>query len=147
DCELLAWWLADLVLAQSLRWPRPLPLLMALAFAPAFRAEAGGTRLRPGGEAFERALCLALVQAAADACRLAAELSRRAERLIAVAPKLRAKGAGDVIQRLLDDDAVSGSLTTKSLSRFAARRLFDRLQQLDAVRELSGRTTFRLFGL
>ncbi|RUZ31836.1 DUF1403 family protein, partial [Mesorhizobium sp. M7A.F.Ca.US.003.02.1.1] len=138
DCELLAWWLADLVLAQSLRWPRPLPLLMALAFAPAFRAEAGGTRLRPGGEAFERALCLALVQAAADACRLAAELSRRAERLIAVAPKLRAKGAGDVIQRLLDDDAVSGSLTTKSLSRFAARRLFDRLQQLDAVRELSG---------
>ncbi|ARP68226.1 hypothetical protein A9K65_033010 (plasmid) [Mesorhizobium sp. WSM1497] len=147
DCELLAWWLADLVLAHSLRWPRPLPLLMALAFAPAFRAEAGGTRLRPGGEAFERALCLALVQAAADACRLAAELSRRAERLIAAAPKLRAKGAGDVIQRLLDDDAVSGSLTTKSLSRFASRRLFDRLQQLDTVRELSGRASFRLFGL
>ncbi|RWH45198.1 MAG: DUF1403 family protein, partial [Mesorhizobium sp.] len=80
-------------------------------------------------------------------CRLAAELSRRAERLIAVAPKLRAKGAGDVIQRLLDDDAVSGSLTTKNPSRFAARRLFERLQQLEAVRELSGRTTFRLFGL
>ncbi|RWG12591.1 MAG: DUF1403 family protein, partial [Mesorhizobium sp.] len=71
----------------------------------------------------------------------------RAERLIAVAPKLRAKGAGDVIQRLLDDDAVSGSLTTKNPSRFAARRLFERLQQLEAVRELSGRTTFRLFGL
>ncbi|RWA98683.1 MAG: DUF1403 family protein [Mesorhizobium sp.] len=147
DAELLAWWLADLVLAQSLRWPRPLPLLMAQAFAPAFRRETGGGRIRPGGEAFERALCLALVQAGADACRLAADLSRRAERLIAVAPKLRAKGAGDVIQRLLDDDAVSGSLTTKNLSRFAARRLFERLQQLDAVRELSGRTTFRLFGL
>ncbi|WP_245467912.1 DUF1403 family protein [Mesorhizobium sp. M6A.T.Cr.TU.017.01.1.1] len=73
--------------------------------------------------------------------------SCRAERLIAVAPKLRAKGAGDVIFLLLNDDAVSGSLATKNLSRFAARRLFDRLQQLDAVRELSGRTTFRLFGL
>ncbi|RWG27974.1 DUF1403 family protein, partial [Mesorhizobium sp.] len=62
-------------------------------------------------------------------------------------PKLRAKGAGDVMQRLLDDDAVSGSLTTKNLSRFASRRLFERLQQLEAVRELSGRATFRLFGL
>ncbi|PBB22711.1 MULTISPECIES: DUF1403 family protein [unclassified Mesorhizobium] len=147
DAELFAWWLADLVLAKSLRWPRPLPLLMAQAFGPAFRREAGGKRIRPGEKGFERAVCVALVAAAADACRLAADVSRRAERLIAVAPKLRAKGAGDVIQGLLDDDAVSGSLTTKNLSRFAARRLFDRLQQLDAVRELSGRPSFRLFGL
>ncbi|TIQ34014.1 MAG: DUF1403 family protein [Mesorhizobium sp.] len=147
DCELLAWWLADLVLAQSLRWPRPLPLLMAQVFGPAFRREPGGKRIRPREQNFERAVCLALLRSAADACRLAGELSRRAERLIAVAPKLRAKGAGDVIQRLLDEDAVSGSLTTKNLSRFAARRLFDRLLQLDAVRELSGRSTFRLFGL
>ncbi|AZO46322.1 DUF1403 family protein [Mesorhizobium sp. M7D.F.Ca.US.005.01.1.1] len=147
DSELLAWWLADLVLAQSLRWPRPLPLLMAQAFGPAFRDEAGGKRIRPADKSFERAVCLALVKAAAEACRLAAELSRRAEKLLAVAPRLRAKGAGDVIFLLLSEDAVSGSLTTKNLSRFAARRLFDRLQQLDAVRELSGRTTFRLFGL
>ncbi|TGP21433.1 MULTISPECIES: DUF1403 family protein [unclassified Mesorhizobium] len=146
DSELLAWWLADLVVAQNLRWPRPLPLLVAQAFAPAFRAE-GGKRIRPSAEAFERALCLALVQAAAEACRLAAEFSRRAEKLLAVAPKLRAKGAGDVIFLLLNEDAVAGSLTTKNLSRFAARRLFERLQQLDAVRELSGRASFRLFGL
>ncbi|MES0070295.1 DUF1403 family protein [Mesorhizobium sp. M0074] len=147
DSELFAWWLADLVLAKSLRWPRPLPLLMAQGFGPAFRDEASGKRIRPGEKGFERAVCLALLRSAADACRLAAELSRRAERLIAVAPKLRAKGADDVIQRLLNEDAVSGSLTTKNLSRFAARRLFDRLLQLDAVRELSGRTAFRLFGL
>ncbi|MDG4889999.1 MULTISPECIES: DUF1403 family protein [unclassified Mesorhizobium] len=148
DAELLAWWLADLVLARSLRWPRPLPLLMAQAFSPAFRAQAGGgKRIRPGEKNFERAVCVALVQAAADACRLATELSRRAERLLAVAPKLRAKGAGDVIFLLLNEDAVAGSLVTKNLSRFAARRLFERLQQLEAVRELSGRPTFRLFGL
>lgn len=147
DAELFGWWLADLILAQRLGWPRPLPLLMAQAFGPAFREAGGGRRIRPGDKNFERAVCVALVQAAAESCRLAAELSRRAERLIAIAPKLRAKGAGEVIQRLLDEDAVSGSLTTKNLSRFAARRLFDRLQQLDAVRELSGRTTFRLFGL
>ncbi|MER8811126.1 DUF1403 family protein [Mesorhizobium australicum] len=148
DAELLAWWLADLVLAQSLRWPRTLPLLMVQAFGPAFRTEgAGGKRIRPGEKSFERAVCLALVEGATEACRLASELSRRAEKLLAVAPKLRAKGASDVIFLLLNEDAVSGSLTTKNLSRFAARRLFDRLQQLDAVRELSGRQTFRIFGL
>ncbi|MDX8541544.1 DUF1403 family protein [Mesorhizobium abyssinicae] len=148
DAELVGWWLADLVLAQSLRWPRPLPLMMAQAFGQAFRTEGGGgKRIRPGERGFERAVCLALVQAAAETCRLAAELSRRAEKLLAVAPKLRAKGAGDVIFLLLNEDAVAGSLTTKNLSRFAARRLFERLQQLDAVRELSGRPTFRLFGL
>ncbi|TGP50649.1 DUF1403 family protein [bacterium M00.F.Ca.ET.230.01.1.1] len=148
DAELFAWWLADLLLAQSLRWPRPLPLLIAQAFGPVFRAQAGGdTRVRPGQKGFERAVCVALVQGAAEACRLAAELSRRAEKLLAVAPKLRAKGAGDVISMLLNEDAVSGSLTTKNLSRFAVRRLFERLQQLEAVRELSGRASFRLFGL
>ncbi|TPI25022.1 DUF1403 family protein [Mesorhizobium sp. B3-2-1] len=147
DSELFAWWLADLVLAQSFRWPRPLPLLMTQVFGAAFRAEGGGRRRKPGEKNFERAVCVALVQAAAEACRLAAELSRRAEKLLAVAPKLRAKGAGDVIFLLLNEDAVAGSLATKNLSRFAARRLFDRLQQLDAVCELSGRTSFRLFGL
>ncbi|UVK49582.1 DUF1403 family protein (plasmid) [Mesorhizobium sp. AR07] len=147
DAELFAWWLADLVLAQSLRWPRPVPLLMAQAFGPAFRCEVGGKRIRPGEKSFERAVCVALVQAAADACRLAAEVSRRAERLMAVAPKLRAKGAGEVIFLLLNEDAISGSLTTKNLSRFGARRLFERLQKFEAVRELSGRSSFRLYGL
>lgn len=139
----------DLVLAQKLRWPRPMPLLMAQVFAPAFRTSEGrAERIRPGEQKeFERAVCLALAQGAADACRLAAELSRRAERLAAVMPKLRAKGAGEVVKKLLDDDALSGSLTTKNLSRFGARRLFEQLQTFEAVRELSGRSSFRLYGL
>ncbi|MBZ9910321.1 MULTISPECIES: DUF1403 family protein [Mesorhizobium] len=147
DAELFGWWLADLVLAQSLGWPQPLPLLMAQAFGPAFRPDGGGKRIRPGDKNFERAVCVALVHAAADACRLATELSRRAAKLLAVAPKLRSKGAGEVVFLLFNEDAVSGSLTTKNLSRFASRRLFERLQQLEAVRELSDRPTFRLFGL
>lgn len=130
--ELLAWWCADLVLAQKLRWPRPVPLLMAQAFALAFRTGDGrAKRIRPGEQKeFERAACLALAQGADDALRLAAELSQRAEPLAAVMPKLRAKGAGEVVKRLLDDDAMSGSLTTKTLSRFGSRRLFERLQTL-----------------
>ena len=43
---------------------------------------------------FERAVCLALAEGAAAACRLAADLAPRAARLAAVAPTLRAKGAG-----------------------------------------------------
>ncbi|MBB6357893.1 DUF1403 family protein [Aminobacter aganoensis] len=146
--ELLAWWCADFLVAQKLRWPRPVPLLMAQVFASAFRATGHGPkRIRPGGEEMERAVCLALAQGSDDALRLAADLSRRAERLAAVMPELRAKGAGEVIKKLLDDDAVPGTLTTKTLSRFGARRLFERLQTFEAVRELSGRDSFRLFGL
>ena len=149
DAELLAWWLADWMLAQKLRWPRPVPLLMAQVFTPAFRTSDGRVkRIRPGEQKdFERAVCLALARGAADACRLGAEMARRAERLVAIAPKLRAKGAPDAIRLLLDDDAVSGALVTRNLSRFASRRLFERLHSLDAVRELSGRSTFRIYGL
>lgn len=112
------------LLAQKLRWPQPVSLLMAQVFARAFRTGGpGAKRIRPGGEEIERAVCLALAQGAADALRLAADLSRRAERLVVVVPNLRAKGARDVIEKLLDDDAVPGSLTTRNLSRFGARRL------------------------
>ena len=145
--EILGWWLADWVLAQSLRWPRPVPLLMAERHGAAFRGAVGSGRIRPGAPGFERAVCVALTEACLDSCRLAAVIDRRAERLIEVAPKLRAKGAGDVIALLLDDDAVSGGLQTLKLSRWASRRLFERLVFFDAVRELSGRDTFRIYGL
>jgi GrpB-like predicted nucleotidyltransferase (UPF0157 family) len=74
---------------------------------------------------------------------LAAELGRRAERLLAVAPKLRAKGSDAVVERLLFDDALAASREDKKTGDRGLRRLVD----LGAVRELSGRTTFRLYGL
>lgn len=148
DAELLAWWLADLVLAKSLNWPRPLPLLMAQAFTPALRVEsARSMRIKPGSENFERAVCIAIAQGAAEACRTAGDIARKAERLAVISSKLRAKGAGDVLCLLLEEDAVPGSLTTRSLSRFASRRLFNRLQTFEAVRELTGRPVSRLYGL
>ena len=145
--ELLAWWLADVLVANAIGWEKPVPLLMAQRYGTPFRTDAGRGRLKPNDPGFERAICAALVQGAADALRVAADIARRADRLAAVAPKLRAKGASDAIARLLEDDAVSGSLATSKLSRFASRRLFARLVELEAVRELSGRPTFRLYGL
>jgi Fic family protein len=87
--------------------------------------------------------------AAREALALAGELSRRSHTLLAVQSKLRAKGAGRVIELLLDDDAVSPARAAKlaRLSDRAARRLFDRLIELGVVRELSGRPNFRLYGL
>lgn len=141
----LGWWLADQMLAQRLRWPLPVPLLMAEAGGLRRAGRGGG--LSPVDDGLDAAVCVAVAQGAARACRLAAEIAPRAARLEAVVPKLRAKGAGDAVRRLLDDDVVPGTLQTAALSRFAARRLFDRLVTLGAVRELSGRPQFKLFGL
>ncbi|RWO04050.1 MAG: DUF1403 family protein [Mesorhizobium sp.] len=147
EAAFLGWWLADLALAQRLRWPIAVPLLIAQVHTPAFRSGNGHGRIRPGEQKFERAVCLAVAQASLEACRLAADIARNAARLAAAAPKLRAKGAGEAIRLLLDEDAVPGSLQTPHLSRWGARRLFERLTGLGAVRELSGRATFRIYGL
>lgn len=145
--EGLAWWIADLALSWRMGWSPAVPLLGGHIHSPILRTGPDRRRGRPDGPAFERVTCLAAAAGAAEACRLAGSIAQQAERLRAVAPKLRSKGAGEVINLLLNDDAVSGSLTTTKVSRWASRRLFERLQKLDAVRELSGRDSFRLYGL
>jgi hypothetical protein len=147
--EIFAAWTADLLLALRLGWKRPAPLLVTKILAPSLRRGAVGARRRPNDSGWSQAVATAYALAASDAHALALELSRRAEKLLTVAPKLRAKRASRVVELLLAEDCVAPARAAKcsGLSDRAARRLFDRLVELEAVREVSGRTVFRLYGL
>src|SRR5271170_1129050 len=141
--ELLAAWLADSVLAQKLKWPFALPLLAAPLLASAGPRAAENA---VDGDATTRVL-FGYAKGAAHACDLAAELRRRAQKLAEAAPKLRAKGAKAALQALLDQDSLAAATPIAGLSERGTRRLFERLAALGAIRELTGRATFRLYGL
>jgi hypothetical protein len=145
DAEVLALWLADAALASRLGWPLPLPLLAAALSHSSLRTQA--RRPSPGDGNWIEKCWAAYVRAALQACDLFGELERQSHKLLAVAPQLRAKQAPAVIEMLHNDDAVLPSAAGKLMTDRAARRLFDRLVALGAVRELTGRENFRLYGL
>ncbi len=149
DAEIFAFWLADAALAQKLGWQAPIPLLATVILHPALRRDPNGRRPRPADRDWSTALASAYALAACEAVDLAGVLSRQTQKLFDAAPKLRAKGAERVIEMLLADDCVTPARAAKTagLSDRGARRLFDRLTELGAVRELSGRASFRIYGL
>lgn len=128
--------LAEAALALALGWDHLLPLLACGVKRSDLRKRGADLRL-----ACHRAVTASAIEAA----RLAGDLAWRAAHLSAVAPKLRAKGAGAAVQIFLTRDAVAPSALP--LPDRAARRLCDRLVELGAVRELTGRDSFRLYGV
>ena len=149
EAEILALWTFDLAIAIRLRWRRPVPLLAMKILDPALRPPGAGRRPIPGDPAWPNAAAGAIALAAASALDLAADLSRRSKTLIAVAPKLRSKPAQRIVDLLLAEDCLAPAEAARQapMTDRAARRLFDRLLALGAARELSGRPTFRLYGL
>jgi hypothetical protein len=147
--EIFALWVFDTTLALRLRWSRPIPLIAVKILDPTLRSPGAGRRPKPGDPAWPNAAAGAIALAAAAAFDLAAELARRSNTLLAVAPKLRSKPAQKIVDLLLREDCVSPAEAARHapMTGRAARRLFDRLVLLGAAREFSGRPTFRLYGL
>lgn len=136
----------DAVLARALGWLHPVPLL---------GAQLKRRELQVAGDELLTACHRAVARGAQDAVRLGHDLARRAQRLREVAPKLRAKGSDAAVALFLREDAVLPSAmlapriqgTSITMTDRAARRLCDRLVELGVVRELTGRSTFRLYGV
>ena len=133
----LALWLADALLARALGWDRPVPLLAVHLPRTAFRLE---------GEAWLAACAAAWGRGAVAAFDLHVDLTRRATALRAANLRRPGKDTAAIITALLTEDALAAQAGAEASDR-AARRLFDRLTSLGLVRELTGRPTFRLYGL
>ncbi|SLN70316.1 hypothetical protein ROA7450_03839 [Roseovarius albus] len=141
--EVMAAILADTVLAQAFGWDHIVPLL-SVGLKP------GDWRKR--GDDLRLACHRAVVSSVYELLPLAVDLTRRAARLQAVAPKLRAKGAGTAVQMFLTHDAVTPAKLSApaggtGLSDRGARRFCERLVELGVACELTGRDTFRIYGI
>ncbi|WP_371171593.1 DUF1403 family protein [Aliiroseovarius sp. 2305UL8-7] len=128
--------ISDAALSQAFGWDVLFPVLSI-----------GLTRadLRKRGADLQMACHRAALRAVKEILPLAQDLSRRAAFLAHVAPKLRAKQSDAALRMFLTHDAVAPA--TLPMPDRAARRLCDRLVALGAVRELTGRDTFRLYGI
>ncbi len=140
--EIAALILADAVLSLALGRDHLLPLLGPVMTARDLRLRGDNLRLACHHSA---------VRGVGQALPLAGTLARAAARLCAAVPKLRAKGAVRAVEMILSQDVLTPVALARAmpeiLSDRAARRLCERLVELGALRELSGRDTFRLYGI
>lgn len=141
--------LSDIVLARALNWKRVLPVTAQRLTKAALRD------LTAEGQGAELALQNRILETIEETVRLARDLARRAKALRAVAPKLRAKGSDAAVDLFLTEDSVAPASmlsprirgTSIPMTDRAARRFCDRLVELGVARELTGRSTFRLYGI
>jgi hypothetical protein len=147
--ERIACLLSDLVLARALSWKAVLPVAAQRLTKTVLRD------LTKEGQGAELAVQVRILESIEETIRLARELARCGEALRTVAPKLRAKGSDAAVALFLTEDAIAPSTTLSpmikgtniSMTSRAARRFCDRLVELGVAQELTGRPTFRLYGI
>ncbi len=147
--ERIACYLSDVVLASTLSWKAVLPVSAYGLTKTMLR------NLAAEGQGADLKIQASLLGSVENTIRLTRDLASRAAALRAAAPKLRAKGSEAAVDLFLSEDAVAPSTmlspmiqgTTIPMTDRAARRFCDRLVELGATRELTGRPTFRLYGI
>jgi hypothetical protein len=147
--ERIACMLADIILAQALNWTSLLPVTAQHLTKTMLRDLIGD------GQGVDLRIHTSLLISIDDTNRLARDLAARAAALRAVTPKLRAKGSKAAVDLFLSEDAIGPSMmlsptiqgTIIPMTDRAARRFCDRLVELGVARELTGRPTFRLYGI
>ena len=147
--ERVACLLSDVVLARVLNWKHVLPVSAKRLTKTVLRD------LTAKGQGAELTLQVRILESIEETIRVARDLARRAEALRAVAPKLRAKRSDAAVNLFLTEDAVAPASmlsprirgTSFSMTDRAARRFCDRLVELGVAQELTGRSTFRLYGI
>ena len=147
--ERVACLLSDIVLARALNWKVVLPVSAQHLTKTAL------LNLSANGQGAELAVQARILESIEGTIRMARELARRAEALRTVGPKLRAKGSDAAVDLFLTEDAVAPASmlsprirgTTIPMTDRAARRFCDRLVELGVAKELTGRPTFRLYGI
>lgn len=147
--ERIACMLSDVVLARALDWKFVLPVSAQRLTKAALRD------LTAEGQGAELSVQVRILDSIESVIQLARDLTRRAEALRSVAPKLRAKGSDAAVDLFLTEDAVAPASmlsphirgTSIWMTDRAARRFCERLVELGVARELTGRPTFRLYGI
>ena len=147
--ERIACLLSDIVLARMLGWPSLLPITAQVLTKAMLRD------LVAEGQGAELKVQQRVLESIEDTIRISRDLSSKAAALRGVAPKLRAKGSDAAVALFLSEDAVAPSTmlspmihgTATRMTDRAARRFCDRLVELGVARELTGRSTFRLYGI
>ena len=147
--ERVACLLSDVVLACTLNCKTVLPISAQRTTKPMLRdlvADGQGAALRVRQR---------ILESIEYTIRNSCELASKAIALQGVTPKLRAKGSAAAVDLFLAEDAVAPSTmlspmiqgTTIPMTGRAARRFCDRLVELGVAQELTGRPTFRLYGI
>lgn len=147
--ERVACLLSDVVLARALNWKSILPITSQRLIKAMLR------NLVADGQGANLAVQQCILLSIEETIRLARDLAGRAATLRTIAPKLRAKGSEAAVALFLSEDAVAPSAmlspvikgTAIPMTDRAARRFCDRLVELGVARELTGRPTFRLYGI
>jgi len=147
--ERIACLLSDIMVARALNWTSVLPVTAQHLTKTMLR------ELVADGQVSELKVQQCILEALEDTIRLTRDLVTRAAALRVVAPKLRAKGSDAAVALFLSEDAIGPSTmlsptirgTSIPMTDRAARRFCDRLVELGVARELTGRPTFRLYGI